>query len=238
MKTISLSFEGRAFELAVGESFAPTDTTRLLVQCSLPLVNQASKVLDLGCGIGVVALAIANLRSIPKIFLSDVDAKALTTVQANFQKYGQAFDFRLGDIFEPWKGERFDLIVDDVSGVAEPLAKRSRWFQGVPCSSGEDGTALVTQAIREAPAHLHPSGKLVFPIISLSNSQKILDVGRRCFGKVVKAGSKEWPIPPELLAQSELLSELESRSCITLVRKFGMLLGRTDVYVAEDPIDN
>jgi len=189
----------------------------------------------LGCGSGVVGLIIAHLRSLPAVSLSDVHTETLPNVKRNFEQYGYRFDFRLGDVFEPWQGERFDVIVDDVSGVAEPGAVHSRWFQGVPCSSGKDGTELVTGVVREAPEHLNASGKLIFPIISLSNSQKILEVARRHFKRVDKVASKDWPMPPELLTHTELLADLEKQGCITLIRKYGLLLGRTEVYVAEEP---
>ena len=61
-------------------------------------------------------------------------------------------------LFEPWSGSKFDVIVDDISGVAQEMAAVSPWFDGVPCDSGRDGTSLVVDIIRAAPGILRAAG--------------------------------------------------------------------------------
>ena len=77
-------------------------------------------------------------------------------------------------LFDPWAGEKFDYIIDDISGVAERIAEISPWFKETACESGEDGTKLVIEAIEKSPTHLNVDGKFFFPILSLSNSERIL----------------------------------------------------------------
>ncbi len=229
---MKLTYANTDFEVNAGSAFVPTDTSRLLIECALKEIAEGDRVLDLGCGSGVVGLVIAQLKNLPLVWLSDVHEESRASVELNFRSVGQGCEFRAGDLFEPWNGERFDVIVDDVSGVSEPLANHSRWFQGVPCASGIDGADLVTRVIENAPRFLNPDGRLIFPTISLSNVSRIVETARTHFGCVTNLGSIQWPLPQELLIQRELLESLESKGAITLIRKFGMLLGRTEILLA------
>jgi cyclopropane fatty-acyl-phospholipid synthase-like methyltransferase len=229
---MKLNYADTDFEIDSGSAFVPTDTTRVLIDCAIKEVGAEDRLLDLGCGSGVVGMILAQTAKIPKVYLSDVHEESRAAVAENMQRVGQAHDFRVGSLFAPWTGERFDVIVDDVSGVAEPVAKLSRWFQNVPCASGPDGADLVVQVIESAPDYLTAQGKLIFPTISLSNTQRIVDTARARFREVERLGSVQWPLPKELLEHRELLLSLESSKSISLIKKFGMLLGQTDVYVA------
>lgn len=231
-----IPFAEREFEVLIGGAFSPTDTSRLLVESVLPLIHPSMRLLDLGCGTGIVGLVLAQLGSLPSICLSDIHERSLESVKMNFAKVHQAFEFRSGDVFDPWKDETFDVIVDDVSGVSEPVAKLSRWFAGIPCNSGNDGTDLVCRVINQAGKHLRPGGRLVFPTISLSHVETILETAKKRFRRVTRLGTKNWPIPEELLEHDELLEKLEHEQSIRLIRKFGLVLGRTEVYLAEGVI--
>jgi methylase of polypeptide subunit release factors len=221
------------YDIFVGNAFAPTETTRLLVECALREIEAQQRVLDLGCGTGIVGLAIAEAKNLPTIYLSDIHDESRKAVEANFKSTGRAFEFRSGSLFEPWAGERFDVIVDDVSGVSSPVAALSSWFQHAPCESGLDGTALVTRVITEAQNYLAPGGKLVFPAISLSRTDQILECAKQHFKRVERIGTRDWPMPPELAKHHQTLEECARKGAFQLIRKFGMLVGRTDIYLAE-----
>lgn len=229
---MKLTYANADFEVDAGSAFVPTDTSRLLIECALKEVAESDRVLDLGCGSGVVGLVIAQLKKLPLVWLSDIHEDSRAPVEFNFRSAGQCCEFKAGNLFEPWNGQRFDVIVDDVSGVSEPLAKHSRWFQGVPCASGVDGAELVVRVIESAPRFLNPGGRLIFPTISLSNVSRIVETARAHFGSVTSLGSVQWPLPQELTSHRELLESLEAKGAITLTRKFGMLLGRTEIFLA------
>ena len=83
-----------------------------------------------------------------------------------------------GDLFESVGGMRFDLVVDDVSGVAEEVAVVSSWFPPQVPLGGSDGTSLAIAMLRQSPQHLRAGGQLFFPVLSLSNGAKIVAVAR------------------------------------------------------------
>ena len=68
--------------------------------------------------------------------------------------------------------EKFDLIIESISAIAKKVAKVSPWYKnGIPCDCGEDGTDLVNSVLKETKDYLKKNGKLIFPIVTLSNKK-------------------------------------------------------------------
>ena len=213
--------------------FKPTGTTKLLIQAIRQIVHNPVTVLDLGCGSGVVGLAL-HMCDIVKypLFASDLSESAVRCSRTNLERYGCSFDVRRGSLFEPWLGQQFNVIVDDISGVAQEIAVASPWFQGIPCETGKDGTSLIVDIMRQAPQHLTNHGKFFFPVLSLSNVDILLNTARENFNTVQKIFHQEWPLPKELKQQMPLLQRLNDEGCIKLNKKFGIVLWYTEIYCA------
>ena len=139
---------------------------------------------------------------------------------------------KYGSLFEPWKEEKFDYIVDDISGVAEEVAKISPWFENIPCNSGKDGTLLTIEVIKQASEFLNPDGALFFPVISFSNTEKISEFARRKFSNVDLICREEWPLPKEMEEHLPVLRRLQDEGHIHFKDIFGMILCFTEIYVA------
>jgi precorrin-6B methylase 2 len=228
----NLSFE---IELQDGVFF-PTGTSDEIIKAVSANIISPGKVLDLGCGSGVVGFAIHILgKAKGHLYASDLSNDASLLVEKNAKNLGIPVISRQGSIFDPWKNEAFDYIIDDVSGIAEKIAEISPWFNNTSCRSGEDGTDLVIEAITKAPEYLNSKGKLFFPVISLSNSEKIMTTANSIFSKVTHIGHKDWKLPDEMKIHMEILSDLRSKGFINYEEKYGWLLWSTDVYMAEIP---
>src|SRR3989442_7478216 len=151
--------------------FHPTSTTVLLVRAARrALANGPPRrtVLDLGCGSGIVGVVLANLLPpITHVCASDLSAAAVRLARRNAARNGVAVDCRRGSLFEPWPGERFDMIVDDVAGGSEPVPRASGGDPPrVPSDAGQDGTPLVPPLPQPAPNLLPPGGRLGFPVLA------------------------------------------------------------------------
>jgi len=216
-------------------AFTPTGTTRLLIEAVQQRISKPVSLLDLGCGIGVVGLAL-HLHGLvkPPIFASDLSESAVSCSDINFKRYECLSDVRKGSLFGPWSGHKFDVIVDDISGIASEIAEVSPWFQGVPCEAGKDGTSLVVEIIREASQYLNNDGRLFFPVISLSNVDILLETANKCFDTVERVAHQEWPLPEELKQHMPLLERLSDEGSIKLNQKFGMVLWYTEIYCASN----
>ena len=221
--------------MAAAGLFIPTATTSILIQSIRDTISTPVNLLELGCGTGVVGIALhlQGLIQIP-LYASDLSESAVKCSRDNFKRYGCSAEVRTGSLFEPWQDQKFDVIVDDISGIARDIAVVSPWFQGIPCDTGSDGTDLILEILRDAPQHLNEGGRFFFPVLSLSNGDKILQVANENFGIVSRVGRQDWPLPAELKMHTPLLRRLNAEGSIKLEEKFGMLLCYTEVYCASN----
>lgn len=214
--------------------FTPTGTSSLLIKAIRDHVSQPGKTLDLGCGSGITGIGLHHFDLVSSpLYASDVSEEAVQCARENCKQHSCEVVARPGSLFEPWGGETFDYIADDVSGVADAVAEISPWFEGVPCFSGEDGTLLVNQVLEEAPRFLRPDGLLFFPVLSLSSTEKILDTAQTHFASVEKLLHQKYPLPQSMMPHLDFLLSLNDKGLIQVEHKFGTLIWFTEIYVAK-----
>jgi ribosomal protein L11 methylase PrmA len=216
-------------------SFTPTGTTDALIKAANIYLKKPGKLLDLGCGIGVAGLALHQLGWVKEpLYASDIGRNSVEVLQQNAKVNNCSIVAKQGSIFDPWLNDKFDIIINDISGVAQQVAEVSPWFDGVECESGEDGTKLVTKVIKEACNFLNDGGLLFFPVISLSNKGRILAVAHESFKVVERLSRNEWPLPKEMFKHAPLLRELKSSKKVSFDENFGMIIWSTEIYVAHN----
>lgn len=198
------------------EVFRPTLTTTLLTEHALDQDLQDVDALDLGCGSGPIAIALAK-SGVRHAWAVDLMPRAceLTARNAVLNGLADRITVLQGDLFEPVKGRVFDLIVDDVSGVAAKVARLSGWFpQQVPLG-GADGSILTVKMLNVVRDYLAPRGSLFFPILSLSNRTRILSTAQSVFASALECvATKHVPFSPELRSHLSTLREMRERGLI------------------------
>ncbi len=75
------------------------------------LIVRPGKILDLGCGYGVVGTIIAKENPFVHVFMSDINKRAVRFAKENALNQNLNVDVREGDLFEPWQGMKFDSIL-------------------------------------------------------------------------------------------------------------------------------
>lgn len=206
--------------------FKPTGTSDLLIKAVSPYIEKG-KLLDLGCGCGIVGKSL--MKEGIQWYASDISGEAIFSINPE----GCHCFVRQGNLFDCWEGHKFDYIIDDVSGISSELAKISPWFNGVPCDSGIDGTKLVCKVIQQAPEYLTRGGKLFFPIVSLSNKLRIVQTAIENFGDVKCIATEHFPLPKEMYKHLDLMKDLRLRGYIDYKSAFGGIIFWTDIYLAQ-----
>src|SRR6266498_2014465 len=244
MTTLSETFEYKDRDLGDmqgivvatnSDVFRPTSTTTLLLGGVRGFANKdATSALDLGCGCGIVAVALAKLI-LPRaaVYASDISAEAVTLARRNAEHLQLAIDCRCGSLFEPWAGMRFDLIVDDVAGMSEPIARHSRWYPPhIPSDAGEDGTRWIVRILSEAPEFLTPQGEFFFPVLTFSSESRILDTARDHFARVELVTEQWYPLGSDLLPHLDLIEGLMAKGQVEIRKKGSRWLWATKIYRA------
>lgn len=111
--------------------------------------------LDLGTGCGIQAMHAA--RHARRVVATDISERALEIARFNAELNGiENIEFRLGSLFEPVAGERFDHIVSNPPFVITPRVN------GVPeyeyRDGGMIGDGIVEAVIKGCSVHLTPGG--------------------------------------------------------------------------------
>lgn len=126
---------------------------RTLVQLLPPVAAGAA--LDLGTGCGIVALHLRRFAE--RVVATDVSRRALELAALNAALNGvDGIELRLGSLYDPVAGERFDLVASNPPFVITPRT------EGVPAyeyrDGGLEGDRLMQAAVAGAAAHLAPGG--------------------------------------------------------------------------------
>ena len=153
----------------------PRPETEVLVERVVHMVRRggvaAGTILDLCTGSGNIAVSLAKNLPDVALFASDLSEAALAVAKRNAEKHavGERIEFRYGDLFMPWKGQMFDVIICNPPyiGLSEKpdLPANVRDHEpAIALFGGQDGYELLRRLAAEAPAHLSPAGHFLTEI--------------------------------------------------------------------------
>lgn len=134
-------------DFVLGASSASTTLTQLIPS------RHYGRVLDLGTGCGIQALHL----DADTIVGTDVNPRALDLGRISLGLSGVAADLRLGSLYEPVAGERFDLILTNPPYVISPPSPDRLVYR----DAGLEADDLMREVVSGATAHLADDGLLV-----------------------------------------------------------------------------
>jgi D-alanine-D-alanine ligase len=184
-------------EIPKGVHVPPPSTIEL---SGLLDISEGEKALDLGCGSGLLSIAMARLGA-GHVIATDLDPNALQATQRNAQRNGadDRIELRAGSWYEAL-GEnalsqgsagRFDVIV-----ATPPQTPGPHHFG--PKYGGPEGTDHLFKILRHAPDFLDPdNGRLWLLAISLANPHALWQFLRELFSEVVLVRETKRPFKPE-----------------------------------------
>jgi 16S rRNA (guanine1207-N2)-methyltransferase len=137
--------------------------SRLLIESmTLP---EKGKVLDLGCGYGVIGIVVAKLNPALEVWMTDVNSRAVSLAESNTKRNGVKTIVRQGSLYEPVGGLKFDLIVTNP-----------------PISAGID--AVVRPMIEGAAGYLVSGGVFQLVVQSNKGGRTLLRIIEGAFGNI------------------------------------------------------
>ena len=151
--------------------YEPADDTFLLADHLE--VERMSRALEIGTGTGLIAILAA--KKARNVIATDINPYALDCTLKNIitnKTYNM--ELRKGDLFEPVKEEKFDLILfntpylptDEDETVSDELD--AAW------NGGPSGRKVIDRFLAQVKNHLNPGGKVQMVQSSLSDNQKTL----------------------------------------------------------------
>jgi len=175
----------------LADVLAPREETELLAETALGLLRERpgpARVVDMCCGSGNLAIALAHHAPQARVIGCDLTASAVSAARANAERLGVAdrVEILRGDLFSPLEGRWLDGRVDLV--VANPpyistgrlATDRAHLLESEPREAfdgGPYGISILQGIVRDAPRFLAPGAWLAleFGLGQERQVQRLLD---------------------------------------------------------------
>jgi release factor glutamine methyltransferase len=149
----------------------PRPETEHLVEKVMELAARFKqpRIVDVGTGSGVIAVALAHKLPHAQITAIDISPRALDIARENAKRNGVDLHFLLGDLLAPVAGEKFEMVVSNPPYVSAAdratLSVEVREYEPVEALfAGEDGLEVYRRLIPAAFAALISGGYLALEI--------------------------------------------------------------------------
>jgi release factor glutamine methyltransferase len=148
--------------------YEPAEDTFLLAENLI--VKNSDRILEIGTGTGIIAITAS--KHADEVIAVDINEYAVACARENSKINQSNIDVRLGDLFDPVKDEKFDLIIfntpylptDDDEMIGDEL--EAAW------DGGKDGRMVIDRFIEKLPEHLNSGGRVQLVQSSLSNVEQ------------------------------------------------------------------
>ena len=157
-------FFGREFRLT-RDVLIPRPETEHVVEAALELARGARRVVDVGCGSGILAITLA-LETGAECWGTDISPAALRVAAANAARLGAATRFAACDLLDAIAPDAVDLIVSNPPYV--PLAdgpglqrEVRDWEPRLALFGGPNGMEIYERLAADAARVLRPGGWLI-----------------------------------------------------------------------------
>jgi release factor glutamine methyltransferase len=217
-----------ALDLECPEGVAPPTDASLELARYLFSVRGKS-VLDLGSGTGLFAIVASKLGA-REVVATDLSPAAVECTKRNAQRNRAPISVRSGDLFDPVRGEKFDVIVTAPPQMPAPPGVRG------PEWGGPDGLLYFDPILLQALKYLEEGGQLITLLTSLADTKRFEGTLSESFRfRALPKGRRE--ISREELdrlhpALYDFLQERRKKGLAEFEEEAGTLITSTRYYMA------
>ena len=195
----SVTFMGLTLAVAPG-TLVPRTETELLARTAIDLLNNlevpATRVIDMCCGAGNLACAIAHHVRTSRVWASDLTQECIVVARRNItmRQLADRVEVHQGDLFAALAGEglegSIDAIVCNPPYISETRLRGDRAYllQDEPreaFAAGPYGISIHQRVTKEAQRYLRPGGYLLFEVgLGQDRQVRTLMERSKAFGKI------------------------------------------------------
>jgi SAM-dependent methyltransferase len=222
------------FEFLVNPGvFAPTHTSRTIAEALD--IREGDTVVDVGCGSGVLSFVAARLGA-GRVVGCDISEQAVEVARLNARQLGleDRCEFRVGSLLDPVADVQADVVIGDVSGIPDEIARVAGWFPDGR-AGGPTGAELPTAMLEslDASGTLRRGGALYLPTGTIQDERTILAKARELFGERMQAViERDFPLP-DVVGKSLAAARMMKGGLLNLHRRGSRFLWRLRVWRCE-----
>jgi release factor glutamine methyltransferase len=147
------------------EVYEPCEDSFLLAEAALSRITNSERILEVGCGSGLISAVIKN-NTKAKIIGIDINPNAVKCTQEN------GVDAIRGDLLSCIKG-KFDMIILNPPYLPTNDEERTHDWINVALDGGNDGRAIIDRFLEESCDHLLENGRILMLVSSFTGIKEV-----------------------------------------------------------------